>query len=218
MLEKVDFDNDRIEWLCHECKAPQACPITDLTVGGRADEADDPIGCPDVIYLKPCTSCVLRSEVFIIRTKGDTDNQQRLIINAVFEHVREHGKVHSKAAPVYAAEKKAGTGIVATAARKGSHDDITGARATEEARAKAQAESEAATAAMAEQVAAEFAALMDERAKATEVLAAAASINKRLGRPPGTKPTLEEINAELGDAAVDAEIPSDLLESSETSP
>lgn len=198
MLEKVDFDQNRIWWFCGVCDHKNDAFLAELTVGGREDETDDPRGCENVMYLPRCVACAANgkwTEQVLSRTTEATDEQLRLVNNAIFKRVQEIGKVHSRSAAVYAQEAAERVVIPALPA-EGAVEDLTG-RAAKAAAAAAEAaheaEYQAQLAEMAEAYAAEQAALL----AAKRILEAAATINKREGRRPGMQPSLDEINAEL---------------------
>lgn len=215
MISTVDFDNNIIEWSCAVCGTALSAKLSDLCVGGRLDHVDDPYGNPDIIYLPPCSSCPKRTEGMLFRTKEETGERMRQVINAVFAHVRTHGAVHPTAVAVYQSEDSAGTGPVSLASTSGRHDDVSGEVALAEARAKAEAESAAEMAALREQIAKQLEDEAEAQGRRRLILAAAAAINKREGRPPGSKPTLEEINAELaGDVSAD-DVPAEILAGAE---
>jgi hypothetical protein len=194
VLDKVDIATNEVGWLCGECGTDHTTKLSDLVLGHH--------GNPDMIALPLC-SC--GTQTCLSRTWDDkVDLPHRRAINSLAEHLIEVGQ----SAPDLKAKHEAEQTYPALLADLSEPvEDLTG----RERFAREKAEADAAAAAWeAERPAREAAAKVEaeaaakaeadrefEEARFRLILEASAAINKRTGRPPGTPPSLEELNAEL---------------------
>jgi hypothetical protein len=208
MLDAINLKAAKpfVGWLCSKCAKEHQTLVADLKLGGEASH-----GCnPDIIYLPACPCGTM---TFMQRTwdaDESADQSVRRAINSLAQHLKDKNQSHLAAKQAHAAESEEpvftmdlSTPVVDLIGRAAAER----ARVAAEARATKQAEEAAAAAALAaEEAAAREDREAEEREAArlgAEILIASANINKRLGRPPGSKPSVEELNAELAAMAVE---------------
>jgi hypothetical protein len=194
MIDRVDVESDAVEWVCDNCNRDNACAASSLTLGGP--------GNTDVVYFPVC-SC--GTQQFAIRTWDEeprAGNPVRLAVNLLATHLRDSGRSHPDWSRHHGGE--GGRRPLHTANE--AVEDITGRKAARRAREEHEAHLKRLAEAPpppapapppppADEVERERRLLKQAERRRLEV--AKASVNKRLGLPPGSEPPEAELAAEL---------------------
>lgn len=196
MIDNVDIGKDELTWVCDGCGADCSVAVSTLSLGNAEH--------PDAIALPPCPSC--GTQKFLIRTwEPHVDFPHRRVINALAEHLRSTGRAHphhqklhqERGAPPLLQDLS--TPVHDLTRRKAARL----AREQHEAALKRLAEAPPAPLEPAPQEAApadagaERERRLFEAAERRRLVVARASVNKRLGLPPGSEPPADDLEAEL---------------------
>lgn len=202
MIDELDLSPGapRLKYVCGECARENDVDVDTLVLGHDTAE----IASPNMIHLPTCGCGAV---TFLNRTWDSVpaaDTPARRAINSLAEYLRTSGRSGAKSRDIHAAESTRPPMMLDRTDRPVL--DLLGRkqRAAEEAAARAaaerQAEQDRRQAERAEAARIEVTiALM----KANREAAAKASVNKRLGLPPGSEPPADALAAELAKSVVE---------------